>query len=102
LALPARCAAGTAFSRAGSRGVFVYGVAVLPVKRFSALALGVMMLPISTRSTEELLTLMPVSLCEAALALGATRGRAMFSVILPAAAPGMVTGSRSRARAYCW
>src|SRR5262249_23445135 len=72
-------------------GVFVYGVAVLPVKQFSALAgglaLGVMMLPIITRTTEELIGLVPVSLREAALALGATRGRATISVILPAAAP---------------
>jgi len=77
-------------------GVFVYGVAVLPFKQFSALAgglaLGVMMLPIITRTTEELLRLVPVSLREAALALGATRGRATFSVVLPAAAPGIVTG----------
>ena len=59
-------------------GVFVYGVAVLPVKQFSApaggLALGVMMLPIITRTTEELLKLVPISLREGALALGATRG----------------------------
>jgi phosphate transport system permease protein len=77
-------------------GVFVYGVAVLPVKQFSAaaggLALGVMMLPIITRTTEELLRLVPVSLREAALALGATRGRATLTVVLPAAAPGIVTG----------
>ena len=77
-------------------GVFVYGVAVLPFKQFSALAgglaLGVMMLPIITRTTEELLRLVPVSLREAALALGATRGRATLTVVLPAAAPGIVTG----------
>jgi len=77
-------------------GVFVYGIAVLPVKQFSAaaggLALGVMMLPIITRTTEELLKLVPVSLREGALALGATRGWATFSVVLPAAAPGIITG----------
>src|SRR5262249_50141113 len=77
-------------------GVFVYGVAVLPVRQFSALAggiaLGVMMLPIITPAPPELLKLVPVSLREAALALGATRGRATLSVILPAAAPGIVTG----------
>ena len=77
-------------------GVFVYGVAVLPVKRFSALAgalaLGIMMIPIIARTTEELLKLVPVSLREGALALGATRGWAMFSVVLPAAAPGIITG----------
>jgi phosphate transport system permease protein len=77
-------------------GVFVYGLAVLPVKQFSAaaggLALGVMMLPIITRTTEELLKLVPVSLREGALALGATRGWATVSVVLPAAAPGIITG----------
>jgi phosphate transport system permease protein len=77
-------------------GVFVYGVAVLPVKRFSAfagaLALGIMMIPIIARTTEELLKLVPVSLREGALALGATRGWAMLSVVLPAAAPGIITG----------
>ena len=77
-------------------GVFVYGVAVLPVKRFSALAgalaLGIMMIPIIARTTEELLKLVPVALREGALALGATRGWAMFSVVLPAAAPGIITG----------
>jgi phosphate transport system permease protein len=77
-------------------GVFVYGIAVLPVKQFSAaaggLALGVMMLPIITRTTEELLKLVPVSLREGALALGATRGWATVSVVLPAAAPGIITG----------
>jgi phosphate transport system permease protein len=77
-------------------GVFVYGLAVLPFKQFSALAgglaLGVMMIPIITRTTEELLKLVPVSLREGALALGATRGWATISVVLPAAAPGIITG----------
>jgi phosphate transport system permease protein len=77
-------------------GVFVYGVAVLPVKQFSALAggfaLGIMMIPIITRTTEELVKLVPMSLREGALALGATRARATMSVVLPAAAPGIITG----------
>jgi phosphate transport system permease protein len=77
-------------------GVFVYGIAVLPFHQFSALAgglaLGIMMIPIITRTTEELLKLVPVSLREGALALGATRGWATLSVVLPAAAPGIVTG----------
>jgi phosphate transport system permease protein len=77
-------------------GVFVYGLAVLPFKQFSALAggvaLGVMMIPIITRTTEELLKLVPISLREGALALGATRGWATVSVVLPAAAPGIITG----------
>jgi phosphate transport system permease protein len=77
-------------------GVFIYGIAVLPVRRFSAfagaLALGVMMIPIIARTTEELLKLVPVSLREGALALGATRGWATMTVVLPAAAPGIITG----------
>lgn len=77
-------------------GVFAYTVAVLPFREFSALAggfaLGVMMIPIIARTTEELLLLVPGSLREGALALGATRARAVFSVVLPAALPGIVTG----------
>jgi phosphate transport system permease protein len=77
-------------------GVFAYGVAVLPFKQFSALAggfaLGVMMIPIIARTTEELLLLVPSSIREGALALGATRARAVFTVVLPSAAPGIVTG----------
>jgi len=77
-------------------GVFVYGIAVLPFKQFSALAgglaLGIMMIPIIARTTEELLLLVPNTMREGALALGATRARAVFSVVLPAAAPGIITG----------
>jgi phosphate transport system permease protein len=77
-------------------GVFVYGIAVLPFKQFSALAgglaLGVMMIPIIARTTEELLLLVPGSMREGALALGATRSRAVFSVVVPAALPGIITG----------
>lgn len=77
-------------------GVFVYGIAVLPFKQFSALAgglaLGIMMIPIIARTTEELLLLVPSSMREGALALGATRARAVFTVVLPAALPGVVTG----------
>ena len=77
-------------------GIFAYGLAVLPVKHFSALAgglaLGFMMVPIITRTTEELLNLVPGSLREGSLALGATRARAAFSVMVPAALPGIMTG----------
>ena len=77
-------------------GVFVYGLAVLPFRQFSAiaggLALGVMMIPIIARTTEELLLLVPSTMREGALALGATRARAVFTVVLPAAAPGIITG----------
>ena len=77
-------------------GVFVYGIAVLPFRQFSALAgglaLGIMMLPLIMRTTEELLLLVPATLREGALALGATRARAVFTVVLPAALPGIMTG----------
>lgn len=77
-------------------GVFAYGVAVLPFKQFSALAgglaLGIMMIPLIMRTTEELLLLVPSTLREGALALGATRARAVFTVVLPAALPGIITG----------
>jgi phosphate transport system permease protein len=77
-------------------GIFAYGLVVLPVKRFSALAggvaLGFLMIPIVVRTTEELLRLVPGGLREGALALGATRSRAVFSVIVPAALPGILTG----------
>ncbi|HET7436385.1 MAG TPA: phosphate ABC transporter permease PstA [Thermoanaerobaculia bacterium] len=77
-------------------GIFAYGLVVLPVQRFSALAggfaLSIMMIPIVARTTEELLRLVPGNLKEGALALGATRARAMFTVTLPAALPGILTG----------
>ncbi|MBI3491445.1 MAG: phosphate ABC transporter permease PstA [Acidobacteria bacterium] len=77
-------------------GVFAYGIAVLPFKQFSAvaggLALGIMMIPVMARTTEELLLLVPGTMREGALALGATRARAVFTVVLPAALPGIITG----------
>jgi phosphate transport system permease protein len=77
-------------------GVFAYGIAVLPFKQFSAMAggiaLGMMMIPIIARTTEELLLLVPGTMREGALALGATQARAMFSVVVPAALPGIITG----------
>jgi phosphate transport system permease protein len=77
-------------------GLFAYVVVVIPVGHFSALAggfaLGVMMIPLVTRTTEELLRMVPMSLREGALALGATRARAVFTVVLPAALPGILTG----------
>jgi phosphate transport system permease protein len=65
-------------------GVFAYGVAVLPFKAFSAVAggfaLGIMMIPIIARTAEELLLLVPGSMREGALALGATRARVLGHV----------------------
>ncbi len=77
-------------------GIFAYGVAVLPVRHFSAIAgsiaLGVMMIPLIARTSEELLRMVPQGYREGARALGATRIRSVFSVVLPAAIPGIVTG----------
>ena len=77
-------------------GIFAYGLIVYPIKRFSAvaggIALGLLMLPIIVRTTEELLRLVPPGLREGALALGASRSRAVLGVIVPAALPGILTG----------
>lgn len=77
-------------------GIFVYAVAVRPMHHFSALAgglaLGIMMIPTIMRTTEELVRLVPLSLREAALALGATRWRAVLKVVLGAAKGGVITG----------
>jgi phosphate transport system permease protein len=78
-------------------GIFVYTLIVLPMKQFSALAgglaLGVMMIPIMTRSTEEFLLAVPVSLREASLALGASRTLTIIRVVVPAAMRGIVTAA---------
>ncbi len=78
-------------------GVFIYAIIVLPMKGFSALAGGValalIMVPIVARTTEEMLKLVPHSLREGALALGAPQWRVILGVILPAAAPGIATGA---------
>ena len=78
-------------------GVFIYTIIVLPMKQFSAyaggIALAVIMIPIVARTTEEMIRLVPASLREGALALGAPQWRVTTGVILPAAASGIVTGA---------
>ncbi|MFL6208614.1 MAG: phosphate ABC transporter permease PstA [Pyrinomonadaceae bacterium] len=78
-------------------GVFVYTIIVVPLKQFSALAGGValacIMLPVVARTTEEMIRLVPHSLREAALALGAPQWRVTIGVVLPAAASGIATGA---------
>ncbi len=78
-------------------GVFVYTIIVVPLKQFSALAGGValacIMLPVVARTTEEMLRLVPHSLREGALALGAPQWRVTLGVVLPAAASGIATGA---------
>jgi phosphate transport system permease protein len=77
-------------------GIFAYALIVLPMQHFSTFAggaaLGVMMVPISVRSTEEFLRAVPSSLREAALALGATKWQAIVTVVIPAAMRGIITG----------
>jgi len=78
-------------------GVFIYTLIVLPMRQFSALAggvaLAVIMIPIVARTTEEMLRLVPASLREGALALGAPQWRVTTGVVLPAAASGIATGA---------
>lgn len=77
-------------------GIFIYTVVVVPMHHFSALAgglaLGAMLVPIVLRSTEDFLRAVPRSLREAALALGASRWKAIATVVLPAAGRGITTG----------
>jgi len=77
-------------------GIFAYTIVVLPMKHFStlagSLALGVMMIPIAVRSTEEALRTVPLMLREGALALGASKWKTIATVVVPAARKGIVTG----------
>jgi len=76
-------------------GIFVYALLVLPFKHFSTVAgsfaLGIMMIPITLRSTEEFLRGVPMSLREGAMALGASKWRAIATIIVPAAYRGILT-----------
>jgi phosphate transport system permease protein len=77
-------------------GIFAYALVVLPVKHFSALAgglaLAVMVIPITVRSTEEFLRAIPNTMREGAMALGASKWRTIVTVVLPAASGGIMTG----------
>src|SRR5205814_8425542 len=74
-------------------GIFAYTLVVLPMRRFSALAggvaLGVIMLPIILRTTEELVRMVPASLQEAALALGLPQWKVVLHVVLATARAGI-------------
>jgi phosphate transport system permease protein len=78
-------------------GIFGYTVVVLTTHHFSAfsasIALAVLMLPVILRATETALLLVPQSLREAGLALGAPRWRVTMEVVVPAALGGIVTGA---------
>jgi phosphate transport system permease protein len=77
-------------------GVFAYALIVLPMKHFSAfaggVALGIIMIPTVMRTTEEIIRMVPNSLREAALSLGATQARTSLAVVLKAASGGVITG----------
>jgi len=76
-------------------GIFAYSLVVLPFKHFSAyagaFALGMMMIPITLRSTEEFLKSVPRMLREGAMALGASKWKTIVTVIVPAAYRGIMT-----------
>lgn len=78
-------------------GIFAWQFLVRPFGHFSALAggvaLGAMMIPLVTRTTEEMIRLVPTSLREAALALGYQRWRTSLVIVLRTALPGIVTGA---------
>jgi phosphate transport system permease protein len=77
-------------------GISVYSLIVLPQKHFSALAggvaLGIMMIPTITRTTEEMLLMVPNAVREAALGLGVPNWRSVLSITLRTASPGVITG----------
>lgn len=78
-------------------GIFIYAAVVLPMGRQSglagALALAVIIIPIVARTTEEMIRLVPNSMREGALALGAPQWRVSWNIVLPAAASGIATGA---------
>ncbi len=77
-------------------GVFAYALVVIPLGKFSGyagiVALAIIMLPIAARTTEDMLRLVPNTLREAALALGAPRWRITVNIVFRAAKAGLITG----------
>jgi phosphate transport system permease protein len=77
-------------------GLFVYGIAVAPVGHFSgwagAIALALIALPVIVRTTEDMMSLIPESMREAGMAVGAPRWRVIVSIAYRAAASGISTG----------
>jgi phosphate transport system permease protein len=77
-------------------GLFAWIFIVVPQQSFSGLAggvaLGIIMIPIVARTSEEVLHLVPTELREASLALGATESRTILRVVIPAASSGIITG----------
>jgi phosphate transport system permease protein len=77
-------------------GIVAYALVVRPMHHYSAFAggtaLGIMMIPIAVRTTEEFLRAVPVNIREGAMALGATKAKTIFSVVIPAAISGLTSG----------
>jgi phosphate transport system permease protein len=77
-------------------GIAAYSLVVVPMHHFSAfaggVALGIMMIPTVTRTTEEMLLMVPNSIREAALGLGVPNWRSVLSITLKTASPGVITG----------
>ena len=77
-------------------GIFAYTLVVVPLGNFSgyagALALAILMLPVITRTTEDMLRLVPNTLRESALALGAPRWKVTLVIVFRAAKSGLITG----------
>lgn len=77
-------------------GLFAFGVVVLNTGGFSAfagaVALAIMMVPVITRTTEEIIRLVPNSIREASLGLGVSRWKTIMRVVVPTALSGIVTG----------
>lgn len=78
-------------------GLFIYALVVVPTQQFSGwagiLALGIIILPMVVRATEDMLRLVPVATREAAYALGAPRWRVLLSISYRIARPGIITGA---------
>ncbi|AFZ66711.1 phosphate ABC transporter permease PstA [Deinococcus peraridilitoris] len=77
-------------------GLVAYGLVVIAMRQFSALsggiALGLLMIPIVVRTTEEVLKLVPLSVREAGMSLGLPQWRVTWSIVLPSATGGIITG----------
>jgi phosphate transport system permease protein len=77
-------------------GIFIFGLLVIGHQQSGwagAVALAIIMLPIVARASHEVLSLVPETLTEGALALGATRWRTVMRIVVPTAAGGMITGA---------
>src|SRR5207247_2296579 len=76
-------------------GIFIFGLLVVGNGQsaiYASLSLAILMLPLISRATQEVLALVPRALREASLALGVPRWRTVYSIVLPTAIGGILTG----------